>query len=995
MADISTLPSESQSAPPGNFENFDYNKIPEGGKFTAPDGTVRQKPFTVKDDAGYGSVPEGAHFVDPEGKLRVKPSYEEISAPAQSVFSQAINQKEQLNALSHFYGKDSVKQDTDGNFYVEQPNGKRLKPKKGWSWGSAGAFALENAAPITMSGAGSIAGGLFGGAIGGPPGAFLGAAGGAYLGSAAGQVYNDMMLALSGVYDRTLPEEAEKITEMGKYGATGEAVGAVGGKLLKGALDKGLKAIPEGVKETGAAVAEKFQPVIAPVLRKILGVKLGNEDVSTAIGLAGNDVPSPVESWAPGAFMPKKIQQWAKQISGFDPVKESGETYYNSSAGRVLKDIGVTPEQAPTRSTAAVSSENAGKSVLATTRKEIVESDLALQKAHDEALRATGVVPDEIKASTVRGLQEAIDNNERVAQKAIDQSWADIETTRMQMLDAANIGNNPGDLSRAMADKIVSVRKAVGARSRIMYTAGDALAGDAKLNMIPAVQDANAFLKSAPEGFAGKYPEEIALIFKMVEGEGLTFGQGHQLRSFLRHGIDWQDLTPDFRTGALKKLQYTINNVLHDGEAAPELQAAAKALDKTDAYYARNMGAFNDAKIQNLVDLTESGLPPNPSVIARNVMEQEGGWTERMTKLRRLVGPDNWKAVQAADLQNMLDASKTLAPGQINGSKFADQILKRYQSGVLNNGYDSGVSKQLLEQAQRIAIKGGTLDFKVLPGDTVSEAMARISAAQAKIDAIVAKDPYSVLSSEVKKLEAQHVARVAETKAIRSTEPLSFLNDSSALAMASADKILGKPDLMKAAAIKFGPDSPEFAMLRQVAAQRLFQRSLGKVGDLGKDFANYTRDVQELIFPNGLDQSVLKLSREMKAIFPHSDDDFGGSLAGAALGIRPKSAVEKVLKAKLVGPQWLYRVGVSEALERASAFFSNPRLILYVAGRPQRLTQAETNILSEQALQYMKYGGNVGAMAAPVINNNKNQVPASQKKSKDWRELYKQKYGEP
>jgi len=966
---------------------FDYSKIPEGSTYKAPDGTQRQKAYKVTNDEDHAKVPEGAPYIDPNGVRRIKPKYEGISANAQAIFDEAVNPKEQRNALAHFYGEQNIKEDPEG-LYVQIEPGKRLRPGKGSLGTKANAFVQANVAPTLFAGMGTYGGGVLGAPLG-PAGVAGGAFLGSGIGSAAGQGYNDLQLALMGVYDRTPAEEAHQLNEALTFGLGGELGGTVAGKAAAKTLGA-AKNLPQA----GAEALNKIKPVLRH------WVTAEGEDFERAVELAKKGVPVPVKKWAKGAFMPKVIQDWAKMIPGYDPVKQAAETYYNVSAKNIMNALGITPEEAATRTTAQASSEKAGQAMLAKIRQEMAAADAELDRVYKEALRRTGVATDEEKASSVRDLQGAIDANEKVAQKAIDENFKDIDATRQKMIQTSKVGQMPGDLARSMADKLTSVNKAIKARARVLYQAADAAAGGRLPNIKPLTTEASRFHGSLPPGFDKKYPNEIKLIADMSKKDkSLTFGQLHQLRSFLRYGIDWQDLTPDFRQGALKNFQYLVNNVLHDSEAAPELKNAAAILDKTDQYYARNIAAFNDNKIQNIIDMTKSGLPPNPSVIAKMVMEQEGGWTERMTKLRKLAGPQIWQAVQAADLKNIMDSAKTLDPRQIDTKKFADEILKRYQTGVLENGYNKILSAKLLKQAQYIAMKGGKLDFKILPGDTVAEAVSRIAAAQSRIDAIVAKDPYSTLSSEVRKLEAAHKQRLNELKTQRSNEPLHFLNEPSALAIASADRILSSPDLLKAAAARFGPQSGEFTMLRQVAAQRILQRELMSSAHLSRDLSlDHTRDVQQILFPNGLDKAVHELGKDMALLVSQDSEGLGTSLAGAAVGFHPVAAVKRVVgKAAahlVVGPDVFWRAVISDRLEWASNFFSSPKLILWFAGRSKPITNEEAKKLAQTAMNYAKYGGVAGAMAgaaAAPIDSQKPPKPVPVKQ--DWRSEYQKRYG--
>jgi hypothetical protein len=101
----------------------------------------------------------------------------------------------------------------------------------------------------------------------------------------------------------------------------------------------------------------------------------------------------------------------------------------------------------------------------------------------------------------------------------------------------------------------------------------------------------------------------------------------------------------------------------------------------------------------------------------------------------------------------------------------------------------------------------------------------------------------------------------------------------------AADEILKKEDAIVAAALRFGPDSPEFNMLRHVWAQRVFHGTIEPSGRLAK----ISPDVQQLMFPGVTVDQAQKLAKDMDFLLGSKGlrDDAGGALAAASRVLNP------------------------------------------------------------------------------------------------------------
>ena len=387
-----------------------------------------------------------------------------------------------------------------------------------------------------------------------------------------------------------------------------------------------------------------------------------------------------------------------------------------------------------------------------------------------------------------------------------------------------------------------------------------------------------------PKEFKDRYP---AIVKKLEDMKGgATFGQLHQLRSMLRQDIDPYDLTPGVKSGSYNHFIGKINEVLFDKGAPPELQQAAKLLRNADDFYAKNIAKFKTQSAKWIAEQLEAGVPADPAALARQIMRP--GQTEEMRTIRKVVGKPLWSAVQAADTKEMLEQSKTLIPGETDGMRFAEQVLQRDRDGILEGAYDPKTAETLRQQARRVLMLKGKIPIETREGDTVSTLLRRADAIASEIKKQAEADPVRMLSDELKKFDREVGKIKGQYQRQRRANPLSFLENQSAGAIESANRILNKPDLILAVARQYGEQSPEFEMMRQVWATRLFQRTLGDTSKLAGEFAEkIPPEVQQLMFPGVTMDNAQTLAKDMAFLLPHGDSDAGRLDGGGIPRVEP------------------------------------------------------------------------------------------------------------
>jgi len=179
----------------------------------------------VKEDSDFDLIPEGAEFTDPRATSGPSRSYENVSFTSQTLYDMAVNDKERQKRWKRSYpGK--VRQLPSGEFVVDddaRPVSLAVRRREGYRYHARRPGAGGSAAD-GRSGRGGDRWRACWSVLPGP-GTFAGAVacGGSVPRSV--RVFNDLVLQLAGVYDRSTGEEAGELALAGAFGAGGSALG--------------------------------------------------------------------------------------------------------------------------------------------------------------------------------------------------------------------------------------------------------------------------------------------------------------------------------------------------------------------------------------------------------------------------------------------------------------------------------------------------------------------------------------------------------------------------------------------------------------------------------------------------------------------------------------------------------------------------------------------------------------------------------------------------
>lgn len=865
----------TEMAPAKIASDEEYAALAPGSYFIAPDGQKLRKPWYVTDDASYDTVPEGEIFVAPDGRKMQKPKYEGLPYTVQTLYNMAVNDKERMKILEQAY-PGRVRTTPRGELYVEEEGGVRRKGK-GFTE-SPGAYISAEAAPALGATAAEIGGAALGFLGGGPPGAVAGGVVGGGAGGAAGQGFNDIVLSLAGAYDRSGEEAGWQYTKQGLLGAAGSALGRV-------------------VLPMGKSLYQWGKDVAPSALGKFLGAD--KTALDTAVGLADQGVKVPPSTWA------KEAPHIQNLVEVLDPafrtqrvLEQSSTEHMERQSGNILRSLGIEEPMSVTKPTAAVPVEAAGAAVKARALEDLATSDAQL--ADKIAQRRAEVMTEDVLQGMNRRPKEELERlaeqNRQAAQQLINQGFQDIQRSVDDAMRAANADANSGGLWQQVAERLRALRQAVVTRHQRWYDQAYEVAGDVPLNVTGLANTAGDFLSQLPDGFAAQYPRIVQSLRDLagrrdptngawiVEPVEPTFAQLHQLRSQLRNNVNWYALPSDITNGTYKFFSRQVDDVLHDATAPANLRTAAQMLDATDRSYGANMAAFNDARLNSVVKGIESGLPADPKTLFDTLVRE--GRSDLTNWVRDRVGPNLWAGVRAADVQDMLINSRNL-DGTIDGARFVAEVLKRHRQDMLE-AVHGPEARRLIQQAQHIQALNGTIDIPVRPGDTLSEVIARARQAADAAQAAAARSPMDTLEQEIKRITREHRAEMGQRMA---SDPLGFLMKPSVGVTDAVNRILAKEDTILAAAARFGEQSPEFNMLRQIWAQRILRQSTNP----GKALENVSPAIQQLMFPGVTLEQMHLLAREMEFLLGAKS-----AKGGAGRSIMATETVEHP-KGKLIG----------------------------------------------------------------------------------------------
>lgn len=837
-----------------------YAALDEGAKYIDPEGGRRTKPYKVADDRDFDRVPEGSHYEDPEGNLRQKPKSEPVNYTAQTLYGMAANKKEKFNALNKFY-KGRVKEDSNGEYYVDD-DGTIRRPKGFFDAPLAGATAM--AAPTLGAVAGELAG-IGAGTLAAPgPGTVAGAVLGGAVGAGVGQSFNDLVLVLAGTYDRSGEEQLKETGLAMGLGGAGPAVGRA-----IGAAGPALKA---GAQKFAPKLANKFIETSEEGLETAINIKerMGAKERSWFGKAPEDEALVPVGMWAPRSpYWINMSQIYDAAMRTDEPLLQSAVRIHDRGAREIAARMGIDlGPDVVSKPTAKVSALEAGERLQQKAVQELAEKDAELQKKIP-TLRLTGPENDP------RALEAATVAARDAAQNVIDAGYQQINRTIQQAMDAVGAGHDASVVWRRAGNELVAIKQGYTARGEHMYDTADQISGGARPDISGLPELARSFVSEIPEAFRNIYPRIVQKLENLggrlardehgqpipgqweIEPYNPTFGELRRIRSALRHEADWYTLESDVQNGSFKFFSRRVDEVLHDMSATPELRAAARQLDLADEFWRDNAQIFNSRQIEGVMKGLRAGEPADAKKLFDLLIQSNN--SSMTNRLMNMLDPATAAAVRMSDVEALVNQSRTLIPGMIDGSKFSSEVLKRHQHNMLLPIHGQ-VGERLLQQAQRIEAFEGRIPIHVAPTDRAMDIISRALNTARIAEEAAKRNPLKVWEADVKNaIAANKKARIQDMR----SDPLKNLLEPGVGGNTAAEKILASDDMLLAVADRYGMHSQEFDGLRQVYTKRFLAATL----DPGKEnLPKVAPEIQAIMWPGISTQEMQTLAKEMGLI---------------------------------------------------------------------------------------------------------------------------------
>lgn len=738
-----------------------------------------------------------------------------LSFTDQMALAAADGPDEKKAYLANVYGPKNVHTDPKGTIYVTI-DGKAVAAEGGPMLKRMGAEAVAKGPEMV-----GMAGGGILGAAGGPPGIVAGAAGGAMLGKAA----EEWVKGGRGYLRKSANQEAGALVDAGEAGAEGElggrAAGAVIGRIARGGL-------PKAVTGTTQEIKDQFKRVTA----------------------AGGR-PS-IQSTAPDMRHLQRMEIMADKISG----AATGRNAANRAAlEKMTKDVLVDGGVPKTHVDAAYADMRSG--AYAETGETAGASVQRRVQAHADALET------QVQAKMAS------------AENAVDQ--------QRKHLDALITRHPVGGLGVDVSEGIQTARRDFGTAAEKAYSSVDRLVGNKPIVTVkPVVQVAQRIVKLS-KGIGGtpeagqvaslKQPPQVndatVQLFRDLgvempppgAGGMMTLQQAQRARTILRERANSSDLTPGVTKHELGQLADGFDRAIQSAARQTENEPAIRLLNQIDAWYGKNIKKFNDLEINQLVSrFKTTGITADPEVIARLIVKS--GETSRALEIKKLVGADTWKRVQAQDVQNLLYDATDPMSGEVSGPGLGDAIFKR--RGLMDAVHGSAESARMMTFARSLAAVQGKLPANAITEPGFRALMTEYEAAQKEFNEFVDVDPVGALR-DPKITPVQVYARVVDPT---------------------------KKNLLVQTAKFLGDKSPEMNDLRETALRRILAESVydfnaeGSVAsNIGTQLAKYSREQVQILFPNGTEQAIRQLAGDMEFLMPVvKDPAMAGMSAGSKLG---------------------------------------------------------------------------------------------------------------
>jgi hypothetical protein len=629
-------------------------------------------------------------------------------------------------------------------------------------------------------------------------------------------------------------------------GIPGAMIGAAVGKGVEDMVKWAQGVFAQSTKETvtgmsnEAAIAGVFQGA-GPLLRgtgqaakgalqKVMGVTPATRQMAQDVSeRSGGAAKPPISSFAPGATALEYKRQMRNTLAGSDPAEAGRIKYLTDRMDSVFEQEGVSPP----------------------------EREKLINEIYDTSARTSASEAGEKVVSAAKDTHSALLNEAQQTRARVAADLAQSDTMLRQIAQA------PPSTAADVSEAIRSSRRQFAKDMNDVYESIHNLTGQQPLVETAIIQDAAKELVQVMPPNA--LPPLIQNWAKKGAPDKISFPQAHALRSTLREMSEVVDVSPlGQRTGNVRRMASAVNSAI--GNTADVVgQAAAVQLRAADKLYSDGIAKFNNTAINRIVRELRTGIVPEPNYVASLIMQEQN---PQLAKTIFAMLPQNVQTnVIKADLNNLINqASRRGEDGvlRMDGASFM-RALDDHKP-ILDAVYPPKSAAALRQHAMELAAFDGKVDVTGLKTPTaITNQLERAVGAARAADEFVKTNPLGALSTGTPMQVDRALARLTLPGSQATTEQ---------------------------AAKTLGVDSEAWKAVRKYAVQKLFSGSVRETASLaktisGKDISDtlnrYTKRQQELLFPGGMANDLRLLAKESKFLFPHSEKDFGGSLAAAAI----------------------------------------------------------------------------------------------------------------
>lgn len=764
--------------------------------------------------------------------------------------SSADNDAERYAYLSDKYGKDSVKREFDANhqptspFYIVK-DGKKIVPTGGDMLSTGSASLVAGAPQMAGSTAGAMRGaatgaqlgsrfGPTGGAIGGVLGSIAGAGGGAAL----GKVVQEATKAAQGMHRKDTAEELQALYIEGLVGSAGEG----GARLLGGAVglpfSKGLLggAVRPGISDT----TSESRALTESVLRK-------------------GAVP-PTITALPGMKVTQFHQAIAEKLFGrFGDTKNLA--FIVGEIESALRKSGIPEADLP----AALD--------------QVLHSQAISTKALGEKLSAKAAEKSTQLLSDVDRAKASVETARTAQQEAQEASGKAIHEAELKHFDAEidarvkALGDSVGPppqaglpkgqtLPEQAATAIEGERKLLSDQAKPLYQSIWKMAPNPILPVPHMRAEAQEMIEALP-ALKNTVVGQIAELDKP-----LTLEEAHTLRTKLRELSKPMNLAASgLDKGRIRKLLLQIDGAFDAASERGDVGGAVLMMRDVDKHYFEGIRKFEDARLNSVVKSVKSGLPPTPQTVAEYMTNPK--FAAHTEEFKKILGPELWKQVQAADFKNLI--AESTRKGQLDAGAMLAAIDKRGPAFAITHG--PAEVKELKAIAQRLAERPEAVPIAAVDTPQVLTSMRALDRA---------------LTAHKSFTEQEWLASMAKP---------GFEHD------AALSHIIqpGHEDRLVRALGFFGQTSPEAAEIRQTFLKTVLKKAVtttktgtGQTIDpaaMRRALSGYTDRQLEMLLPNGGGRDLLYLAKQAEHLFPKPEGNVAGFVAGAIKAALPFGAV--------------------------------------------------------------------------------------------------------